>query len=435
MRELKRELSACLLGVVLCAPVASAQTVFRGEMPFSGDFFGRALAIDGDLAVVGAPYDDTIAQEAGAAYVYENTGSGWVLLHKFLGAQIGDQFGFSVAVVRDESGLNEGDFIAVGSLFGDGAASNSGNVSMYRRMPMAPGFVFQHIVAAGDGSGFDEFGYSVALDLSVPSESLSGDPVYTLLVGAPDDNGAQGQDMGALYVYQSDPTGITWGGIAKLVPDDIVGGDLLGRDLDVSGDFGIVGATGWGFGNHPEGVAYLVRRFFDTGAGFFNWEISNRLTATDGEPGDRFGAGVAIDAGVAVVGAPGAGPGNSIDGAVYIFGGVPAGYDVSESQRLSAPVSTDGSSFGTQVDVDGRVMVASEAANMASGRVHVFRSPLVNDWTWLETLTVANPPGNSLGASALAFSLPLAFASDPLQTGGGAAYLLTNQRIFNASFE
>jgi hypothetical protein len=241
--------------------------------------------------------------------------------------------------------------------------------------------------------------------------------------------------MGAVYVYQADPSGITWGGIAKLVPDDIVGGDLLGRSLDISGDFGVVGATGWGFGNHPEGVAYLLRRFYDTGAGFFNWEINNRLTASDGEPGDQFGAGVAIDDGVVIVGAPSAGPGNTIDGALYVFGGVPGGFDLSESQKLSPPPTLDGSNFGRHVDLEGAVLVANEVANQAPGRVHVFRERASNDWEWLETLTIGNPVDNDLGGAALAFSAPLVLASDQLQTGGGAAYLLTNRIIFNASFE
>ncbi|MEZ5461658.1 hypothetical protein [Dokdonella sp.] len=325
------------------------------------------MAIDGTIAVVGAPRDGTIAAEAGAAYVYEKAAGTWSHLQTFYGQDIGDQFGYSVAVVVDSSGLNEGDFIAVGSLLGDGVTGLS-NVNIYRRIPPSPTFAFQQTVSAGDGNGFDEFGHAIALDLSVPGESLSGDPVYTLVVGAPDDNGAQGQDMGSVYIFQLAPNGIAWAPTAKLVPTDIVGGDLLGRSVAIEGDLIIAGATGWPFGNNPGGVSYLMRRFYDTGAGYFNWEVNNRLTASDGESGDLFGRRVAIDIGVPIVGAPFADTGSGGQGAVYIFGGMPAGYEITESQKILAPDPSDSINFGVNLAIHRHVLVASEQTDPPGSR-------------------------------------------------------------------
>ena len=41
------------------------------------DNFGRAVAIDGDTIVVGAPSNSEAGGEAGAAYVFERSGVAW----------------------------------------------------------------------------------------------------------------------------------------------------------------------------------------------------------------------------------------------------------------------------------------------------------------------------------------------------------------------
>jgi hypothetical protein len=104
--------------------------------------FGAALAIDGDVLVVGAPLDasdatgvdgdrsDTSEPGAGAAYVYERRAVGWVLaayLKPFL--RIGaSRFGTSVAV--------RGDTIAIGAPYaaGPGAEPHVGAAFVFRRI-------------------------------------------------------------------------------------------------------------------------------------------------------------------------------------------------------------------------------------------------------------------------------------------------------------
>jgi hypothetical protein len=66
----------CLPSAAQCDPVETAKIVpFDGV---SGDlFFGDSVAVEGDVAVVGAPQDDTMGADAGAAYVYHHDGSDW----------------------------------------------------------------------------------------------------------------------------------------------------------------------------------------------------------------------------------------------------------------------------------------------------------------------------------------------------------------------
>ena len=62
--------------------------------------FAASLDIDGDIAVVGAPLDDELGADAGAAYVYRRNGGQWTLETKLLASDgaAGDEFGRGVAV-------------------------------------------------------------------------------------------------------------------------------------------------------------------------------------------------------------------------------------------------------------------------------------------------------------------------------------------------
>ena len=429
-------LAAALLG--LCASAGASETVLRADSPVFGDQYGQSVAIDGDLAVVGMPGDDSNANDAGAVYVYRHTPTGWMVLQRLYGSQADAQFGYSVAVVRHPDSANADDVIAVGSRYGDGVVASAGNVTMYRRIDPATTFAFEQTVATADGSGFDQFGYAIALDLSVPGESTSGVPVYTLVVGAPyDESPGTGFDAGSVYVYQGSATGLGgWSPITKLLPSDIVGGDYLGRSVAIHGDLAIVGATGWSSGNNPEGVAYLLRRFYDSGAGYFNWEINSRLKASDGTSGDRFGARVAIDQ-VPVVSAPNAGNTGG-GGAVYVFCcKASIGYDLTESRKIAAPDPPNRTSFGTTLATDGTLVMVGDATY--PGHLDVFRANTSGIWSWslAETTAIADSGANQ--ADALALALPHALVGDPLRSGGGAAYLLSdstlNDPVFRDGFE
>ncbi|MDJ0657743.1 MAG: hypothetical protein QNJ40_26525 [Xanthomonadales bacterium] len=410
---------------------AVSQATFTGDVPFVGDNFGRSVAIEGNIAVVGAPGDDENGAEAGAAYVYTRSGGNWSLLQKIAGTEVGAQFGFSVAVELDESGLNEGDFIAVGSLFGDGQVANSGTVTMFRRQDPSPTFAFQQTLSAGDGRSFDEFGYAIDLDLSIPSNSLGNDPVYTLVVGAPDWN-ERGLDAGAIYICALSPDGTAWACYDKMVPDDIGGGDLLGRAVSISGDDILAGATGWPSGNHPDGVVYIMRRFNDTGAGFFNWEVNNTLKPSDGVLGDRFGASVAIFGLSLAVGSEAAAATQfGAEGAVYLFENPIGPGTFNERGKILPPDLANSLNFGSQVVIDRTLMAVTDRNGV--GQVHFYSARGV-DWVPIEVLSVADPDAGQIG-NAMAFSVPNALTGDRIRTGGGAAYIVTNQVIFDAGFE
>lgn len=121
-----RTLTIALAAGLLTTPAAAQRMVTRIlECPdcASGDLFARAVAIEGDYAVVGAPYHDAGAQNAGAAYVFDTrTGE---LLYKVMQPVPGldDEFGAAVTI--------NGNFIAVGATHDATIPATRGAVYVY----------------------------------------------------------------------------------------------------------------------------------------------------------------------------------------------------------------------------------------------------------------------------------------------------------------
>ena len=69
--------------------------------------FGASVAIDGDTAVAGAPFDDNVGTiNQGAAYVFTRSGTTWTEQQKLTASDGGanDFFGTSVAIDGDTAG-------------------------------------------------------------------------------------------------------------------------------------------------------------------------------------------------------------------------------------------------------------------------------------------------------------------------------------------
>jgi len=145
------------------------------------DNFGRFVAISGTTVFVGAPYAviDGNAFE-GAAYVFEGAGGTWGQTQKLIasdGAANG-YFGWSVAV----SGTS--------ALIGANSYSNNTNPGLVYKFDKSSGIWAQtQELASGDGTGVDFFGWSVALD---GTNAVVGEP-FAEVHGV--------FDQGAAYFY------------------------------------------------------------------------------------------------------------------------------------------------------------------------------------------------------------------------------------------
>lgn len=342
--------------------------------------FGRAVAIAGDTIAVGAPFDDNTESGAGAVYIYTRSGNVWTQRVK-LGttATSGDRFGWSVALesgtlavgvpTDDPSGANNGgrvlvftgseatwslqgaalfasdaldddqfgvalalsgDTLAIGAEGVDSAQADSGAAYIFTRS----GNVWTQrtrLTAAANGDTSDQrlFGRALALDGS------------TLLVGEP---GRQ-TNTGAAYAYTG--SGSSWTLQQSLTAGDGAVGDVFGHDVALRGDLALVGAYAEESGESPanRGSVYVFRR----NAG--NWTQPDKFLASDASANDRFGFGVALTAGTAIVGAPlDTISGIAEAGSAYVFH---LGTPTTTVQILNPVPTVFGGSLGLSAQVTG----------------------------------------------------------------------------------
>ena len=219
--------------------------------------FGWSVAISGDVAIVGAPFDDDTGDFSGAAYIFARNGDMWVQKKKFTASDAASYnfFGYSVAI--------NGDIAIVGSLGNDSA-----HVFAYNGVTWEE----QVRLTASDAAAGDEFGISIA---------ISGD---VAIIGA--------SDSAYIFVRNGD----TWQEQAKLTANDVAADDYFGWSVAISGDVAIVGADEDDDAGGDSGSAYVFIRNGDM------WEEKKKLTASDATAGDRFGWSVAISGDVAIVG-------------------------------------------------------------------------------------------------------------------------------------
>jgi hypothetical protein len=195
-------------------PVASV----NNPSPSSTDEFGDAVAISGTLVVVGSSRDDKGFGNAGSVAVYDLGSTAPeipALLIDNPSPTLNDYFGGALAA--------SGDLVAVSAKNDDAGASNAGTVYLYNIAAPVPGTPMRVIPNPAPQTQ-DEFGNSLA---------MSGD---LLVVGAPKNNTGVGvDDAGSVYVFNlASPTP----GIPVHVIDnpEPAAGDWFGYSVAISGD-------------------------------------------------------------------------------------------------------------------------------------------------------------------------------------------------------
>ncbi|MCC7377683.1 MAG: tandem-95 repeat protein [Verrucomicrobiales bacterium] len=256
----------------------------------NGDTFGWSVSVFGDILAVGVPQDDDAGADSGTVYLYRRVALGnWVAATpaKIVGAGIaaGDRFGQSVAL--------SGDWLAIGAPNSEFNGRDSGSAFVYQRTPTSWVQVKRLLPVTATGSSDaapdDFFGSAVAMDDDV------------VLVGSPrDDDG--GSDRGSAYVFRRDVGGVnSFGRVAKLVGFDALNGDAFGASVALSEGLALVGMPFAGFDNQSRwGTAFVFRQ---NQGGTEAWGFVEKLHPPDSINNDEFGTSVAIDCGIAVIGA------------------------------------------------------------------------------------------------------------------------------------
>jgi hypothetical protein len=297
------------------------------------DVFGNAVALNGNMAFVGALGRRS---SAGAVYVFTGSGSSWsetqVLTASDAAAQ--QRFGSSLASSGTEL-LVGAPGRAVAGLGGAGSAY------VFSLAIAAGSWSETQVLAAADAAANDSFGGAVA---ATP---------LTAWIGAT----GRGSGAGAAYVFSR--SGAAWSQSQTLTPADAAAGDAFGGAVALTATTALVGAARK---NGSTGAVYA----FGTGGG--GWSEQQRLVAPDGVTGDQFGTSVALGA-FAVVGAPGK---SGSSGAAYVLS--PAG-GWSFAQEMAAPDGVANGYFGFSAAV-APGSAALGAVLDGNGAMYLLASPV-----------------------------------------------------------
>jgi len=304
------------------------------------DGFGYSVAISGTTIAIGS---QTTGQ--GSAYVFEQTGAGWLLNGWLLASDgaSGDHFGKAIDI--------DGTTVAVGADGDDGSFTDQGSAYVFTRNGAT--WTQQQKVTASDPAASDYFGGSVAVQGT------------TLAVGAYNKTVSANIGQGAAYLFSR--SGTTWSQQAKVTASDGTSLDYLGKSVAISGTTMVAGAYGAPGVAVTAGAAYVYVR---NGT---SWPQQGKLTASDGANADQLGWSVAIDANTVIAGAPWSDPSaHSEQGAAYTF--VRSGTTWSQQGKLTLGVAGD--HFGQAVAISGDSVVCGaplqDGVNSNQGRAYVF---------------------------------------------------------------
>lgn len=328
--------------------------------------FGRAVALSGDTALVGAPNAAITGTETGAVYVFVRSGTTWSEQAKLVALDyvVFDGFGSNVSL--------SGGTAAIGSPYADAFGENSGAAYVFVRSGTS--WSQQAKIIPIDGRSLDLFGSSV---------SLSGE---TLAVGSPadDDNAVA---SGSAYVFLR--TGLNWGQQQKIRPADGLSGDLFGTGITVDGDTLVVGSPDDDDNGLASGSAYVFTR------GGTSWSLQTKIMALDASAGDFFGATVSLRGDNLLIGAFLDDRAVNDSGSVYAY--QRSGTTWSQLNKLSPASSSAGDNFGVAVALDGDQGLAGteqdDGRGSNSGAVYPF------------TFAIAAAPALGSYASLLALAL------------------------------
>ncbi|MEW6073756.1 MAG: FG-GAP repeat protein [Planctomycetota bacterium] len=341
-------------------------------------FSGAGVALQGNTALVGAYGDDHAGANAGAVYVFVRSGTSWTQEAKLTASDANGSDYFGAAVALD------GDTALIGSKGSDGATANAGAAYVFTRSGTV--WTQQAKLTAGDGAPFDELGWRIALSgntavagaryhdhtgflfqagaayvfvrsgttWSMQAELLASDADWyaqfgtavaveddTALVGAPLSSTAGG----GAYVFAR--AGTSWTEETKLTASDLYFTDWFGGAVDLDGDTALVGSP---MHTHAGGPTEAGAVYVYTRAGT-SWSEEAELQAQIAGDYDDFGLAVAADGDRALIGAPHRDFAGTYAGGAYVF--ERAGTSWSEATAIQTNGLEAGDQLGDSVALSG----------------------------------------------------------------------------------
>ena len=211
----------------------------------AGDYFGGAICISGDYAIVGSSNKTVGANVAqGKVYIYHRSSTGWPLENDIVkpsGAAY-DDFGWSVSICAFNTG---GPAVAIGIPYSDAAGPDRGEVYLYKRTT-GVGWAFVQNIIPTDIFNADYYGFTVAMDTDYVAIGATGQDNATYAYA----------DAGAVYVY-------AYGGGAWNFQQKLQGATARGQfgfAISISSDKLAVGAPWATTYNNTSSSVYVYKR-------------------------------------------------------------------------------------------------------------------------------------------------------------------------------
>ena len=398
--------------LIFCLTLSAPTTVVGSTTPTEtklvandaefGDEFGLEVAIQGNIAVIGAQGDSPLGFGTGAAYVFEKTASGWQQQQKLTASDSASHKFFGVSVAID------GDRIVIGAWGDQNAGVFSGAAYVFVRSGTT--WVEEQKLTGSENSFADGFGRSVTIE---------GD---TIVVGAFGNSDVPQSEVGSAYVFRRTETG--WIEQQELTASDAAPGARFALSVDISNGTIVAGADGNSELGFFSGAIYIFT--FDGSS----WTEQQKLHAHDATAGASFGFHVAISGDTIVAGAPQDSVGTHTMGAAYVFSRKTSGW--SQDRKLvggNNAIAFDG--FGLRVAVDGDTIVVgspndSELA-FRGGSAYVYKLNGQSGWSLREKLYPSDPAKDDTFGLAVAASGNAVLVGTPAKSDvaffAGAAYV------------
>lgn len=369
-----------------------------------GDEFGYSVAINGNYAIVGAPYDNIAANSnQGSAYIFFFNGTGWVEQAKLVasGGAANDNFGFSVSI--------SGDYAIVGAPNDDvGINNNQGSAYVFIRS--GTNWTQQASYTGGSGLASDNFGYSVSID-----------GAYAAIGVRRDDVGANA-GQGTAYVFIR--SGVNWSQQDYVTLPSGAANDAFGTSVSISGIFMIVGAPYDDVsGTIDAGSAHVFQRIGTA------WSHTQVLTFTNTED-MHYGNSVSVTGNFMAAGAPSENPGATFgSGRAYFYNGSSWGTTANGSLLVTilGIDSEIGDSFGYSLATGGNYIIVgapySNTVASLTGRAYLLQTD-GDDWYFVrDILDPLGGPTHLMGFST-AVSASACITGSPYANGQKGKVLL-----------
>ncbi len=394
-----------------------------------GDQFGYKTAVDGDILLASAPFDDATASNAGQVYVYLRNGSDWDLIDQFQApnpAQ-GQRFGEALHIEQIDDGLWQA---VVGA-----PNLGAGSAYVYYIEPFGSATPTS-LAATFDSSnvpgllGGDKFGAAVAAD-----------GVRRIAIGAPGDDD-QASHAGTAYVFETTDTSAPYNYtlVDQVLPSNFGIDYDFGWSIDIEGAYLAVGAPREDVnGGNWSGAGYgfeLIRGHYE--------EQVHVITTRGTVGGNRWGTAVGLSGDLLVVSVSGqdryslAGRALVRDGATWVL---------SEELEFEGPFGGGAVGATLALGADGTILAGNPGAATINGRgsgaVHVLSTvvpgsaPVVNvgqptdgaayyegeDVTAVFTCTTGD--GTQIPCDATLDGAPVTFGDDLTATVGSRSLVVS----------